>query len=68
MRGKPPGRTCTPKTSDFPDKNLQEISSSELFFTSTIFAGDNIPCFPLTVPSHVRNLTHKCKILNVFWA
>ena len=69
LRGpEPPGRTCTPKTGYFQDKNLQGKSSSELLFTSEIFAGDNVPFFPPTGPSHLQNLTQSCKILNVFWA
>ena len=64
----PPSRTCTPKTGYFQDKNLQSQSSSELLFTSKVYAGGNVPCFPPTGPSHLQNLTPKCKILNVFWA
>ena len=42
----PPGHTHTPKTGYFHNKNLQGKSSSELLFTSKIFKGGNVPCFP----------------------
>ena len=58
----------TSKTGYFQDKNLQGISSSELLFSSKMFAGGNVPCFPPTGPSYLENLTQKCKTLNVFWA
>ena len=68
MRGpEPPGRTCTTKTGYFQDKNLPGKPSSELLSTFKIFAGGNVPCYPPTGPSHLQNLTPKCKILNVFW-
>ena len=46
MGPEPPGRTRIPKTGYFQDKNLKGISLSELLFTSKIFAGGNVPCFP----------------------
>ena len=62
LRGPEPlGRICTPKTDYFQEKNLLGISSSELFFISKIFAGGNVPCFPLTGPSHLRNLTQNAR-------
>ena len=58
----------TPKTDYFQDKNLQGKSLIELLFTSKIFEEGTVPRFPPTEPSHLQNLTPKCKILNVFWA
>ena len=38
-----------------------------IYGTSKIFERGNVSCFPLTGPSHLQNLSQKCKILNVFW-
>ena len=42
----PRNRTCTRKTGYFRDENLEGKSSSKLLFTSKIFAGGNVTCFP----------------------
>ena len=66
-----PGRLCTRrKTGYFYDKTT--ISKANLGVNYYLLAAKNIAggiasCFTLPGPSHLQNLTKKCKILNVFW-
>ena len=62
-----PGRTCTPKTGYFHDKTKISLANLRVNYYLPLKLG-NVRCFLSSGPSHLQNLTQKCKVLNVSWS
>ena len=72
-RPRPHGRTYiivhfTPKIGYFHDETKTSMANLQIkSFTAKNITESNAPCFYPLVPSHLQNLTQKCKILRMFW-
>ena len=66
-------RTCiivqfTPKIGYFHDGIKTSMANLQIkSFTAKNITESNAPCFYPLVPSHLQNLTQKCKIFRMFW-
>ena len=64
----PPSRICAPITGCFHHKTITSKENFQMDCYSQLnIARGNVLYFPLLEPSHLQNLTPKCKILKVFW-
>ena len=63
-----PGRICTPTTGCFHDKTIISKENIRLgFYLLLKYCMRQCTLLPLPVPSHLQNLTPKCKILSLLW-
>ena len=64
----PPGRICTPITGCFYHKTIIFKENFQVDCYSQLkYCRRQCALLPLPEPSHLQNLTPKCKIFNVFW-
>ena len=64
----PPGHLCFPKTGCFHDNTIILKENIRLDGWLLLrYCRRQCTLLPLPGPSHLQNLTPKCKILNVFW-